>query len=100
MGTGSSKRLNQTLKYMISSKCFTENLKFSRISVYLEITYWYNQIIHSTTRFSPSQLMYGSNFENTVDRFYTNDEINSILNNNRLWTAEDIYIENREREIS
>ncbi|KAG0441783.1 hypothetical protein DMUE_0799 [Dictyocoela muelleri] len=40
--------------------------------------------------------MYRSNYENTVDRFYTNDEINSILNQNRLRTAEDIYIENRE----
>lgn len=34
--------LNQTLKFMISSKLFSENLNFCWSSIYSEIIYWYN----------------------------------------------------------
>ncbi|KAG0441836.1 Gag-Pol polyprotein, partial [Dictyocoela muelleri] len=57
---GQVERLNQTLKFMISSRCYSDNLNFSWSCIHLEITYWYNQMIHGTTRFTPSQLLYGT----------------------------------------
>ncbi|KAG0434399.1 hypothetical protein DMUE_5201 [Dictyocoela muelleri] len=53
-------------------------------------------MIHGTTRFPLSQLLYVSNYENTVERFYTNEELNSMLNQYRLWMTEDGNLEDME----
>lgn len=64
-------KLKKSLKFMISSRCYSYNLNFSWAGVHLEITYWYNQMIHINTIFTLSTLLYETTYDNTVDKFCT-----------------------------
>ena len=53
---GQVERLNQTLKYMISSTCNSENIPFQCIKIYENLTFAYNDAIHGTTLLSLSKI--------------------------------------------
>lgn len=53
-------------------------------------------MIHSTTRFSISQLLYGSSFKNIAERFYTREEMNQMIMQYREQNNEGDRLENKE----
>lgn len=73
---GTCRNFLQNLQVQVIDKMLHRNLDFSWSTLYLEINYWYNHMFHSTNKFSPWQLMFGTSYEHSIDRFYSHDDLN------------------------
>ncbi|KAG0428928.1 KRAB-A domain-containing protein 2, partial [Dictyocoela muelleri] len=76
---GQVERLNQTLKFSISSTCFSLNIPGRWTRVYEEVTYSYNCFLHETTRHSPFELMFGRSVDDCLERHYSIEDLNNYI---------------------
>ncbi|XP_029655381.1 uncharacterized protein LOC115229103 [Octopus sinensis] len=76
---GQVERLNQSLKYMLSSTCLSENLDYKWISIIDRITSSYNSTVHSTTSFAPFRIMFGENADQSANIHYSEEELNLLF---------------------
>ena len=53
---GQVERLNGTLKFMLSTTAYSENVSYQWIKVLSKVVYTYNKVVHSTTRKTPFDL--------------------------------------------
>ncbi|XP_029657391.1 KRAB-A domain-containing protein 2-like [Octopus sinensis] len=96
---GQVERLNQTLKWMLSSTLLTNGNGFRWIDILENITYAYNTRIHSTTRFSPVHLMYGPRIREQMARGHTQALIEYIDSINQLDYNEEPRTEQIQQEL-
>ena len=96
---GQVERLNQTLKFSISSKCESLGIGRRWIDVLRGVTYNYNNVVHATTRKKPMDVIFGMDPRITLENAYDNDIVVEMMNQINNWDIEDRNISRSENSV-